>query len=164
MISARYDTQDILATITYEEHSFYDNLHKDEQERYVSYLINRLVREGNGRIAQLRRRRKILWILNMYYVKCVICNMIVLNVVNVVIIAIVNNWWLIMYYCPVCKKPLIGSQFKANKETMYVVIAKQKRSKVLHYEPYYSCEDRCIMNVSQSLLDSYKKRLLEETI
>ena len=59
MMSTSYQTTDIIATITYEEHSFYDNMHKDDQRRYIVYLINRLARANIGRISQLRRRRKI---------------------------------------------------------------------------------------------------------
>lgn len=59
MMSTSYQNTEILATITYEEHSFYDTMKEEDQRRYIAYLINSITRAENGRISQLRRRRKI---------------------------------------------------------------------------------------------------------
>ncbi len=58
---AEYQTQDILVTITYEEDSFYDRLEKDDQRRYLMFIIEHKVRSEGSLISyHLRKRRKII--------------------------------------------------------------------------------------------------------
>ena len=53
------------------------------------------------------------------------------------------------YPCPKCDKQLMPCNVRINKENIAYY------SQDVTPEPYYSCINKCITNVSQSLLKSY---------
>lgn len=63
--------------------------------------------------------------------------------------------------CPQCEKPLISSTMRATKngwaDTPYANLTDNSTK-----EKYYSCTNKCITNVSSSLLKSYTKRMKGE--